>query len=321
VPRPRALFVTPVTPAHAGNGLAMRAGLFATGLARAYDVRVLVVPGFDPGRAALLADRVAAEAAGCDAVHVLRLYLAPVLDRLLEQPGRPRITLDVDDFESATRRALGQQAEALRYARMEAHYLPRVDRVIAASRQDAAALGGVAIGNAVPLPAGEAEPAARHDLVFVGNLSYGPNIEAARWLCTEVLPRLARVSAALVGSSPPPALEGLGATVAPDVPDVAPWYAGARIAVAPLLHGGGTATKVLEALAHRRPVVATSRGARDVPEGVVVADTAEAFAAACRRLLDDPAAAAALAERGERWVREHASLDVVAGRVASILAA
>ena len=107
---------------------------------------------------------------------------------------------------------------------------------------------------------------ARHELVFVGNLSYGPNADGAEWLCREVLPRLHEARVALVGSRPGPQVLELAAdrrvTVAADVPDVTPWYRSSAVAVAPIRAGGGTRIKILEALAHRRPVVATTVGAR-----------------------------------------------------------
>jgi glycosyltransferase involved in cell wall biosynthesis len=256
----------------------------------------------------------------------MRLYLAPFLDALLDSRRRPAVVLDLDELDSAVLRSLGQDDEALRFERLEGHYLPRFDHVITSSASDARILASdrvraaSTVSNAVRPPEHSARPAAPHDLVFVGNLSYPPNVDAAVWLCREVVPRMDGVRVALVGSRPSQAvraLEGDGVTVAADVPDVAPWYAGARVAVAPLHAGGGTCTKVLEAFAHRRPVVATARGAQglglDPPQGpVVIADSPAEFAAACRRLLDDPREAARLAGRGEAMVRESATVDHVA---------
>lgn len=42
--RPRALHVAPIMPARAGNGLAMRQGMFLEALARRFDTRLLVLP-------------------------------------------------------------------------------------------------------------------------------------------------------------------------------------------------------------------------------------------------------------------------------------
>jgi polysaccharide biosynthesis protein PslH len=181
------------------------------------------------------------------------------------------------------------------------------------------------VPNAVrpPQPA-RATTADAHDLLFVGNLSYGPNVEAARWLCERVLPLLGEARLAIVGSDPAQQVLALASdprvVVAPDVEDLAPWYENAAVAVVPVLRGGGSRIKLIEALAHRRPVVATSAGAAGLPwtddeSPVVIADAPEEFADACRALLEDRVRAAELAEAGEMLVRERASVEVVAGQI------
>jgi glycosyltransferase involved in cell wall biosynthesis len=162
-----------------------------------------------------------------------------------------------------------------------------------------------------------------HDLLFVGNMSYVPNIDAVTWLCRQVLPRLSGVTTAIVGRQPPPEVRALAServTVAADVADVTPWYSRTRIAVAPLFSGGGTRIKVLEAFAHQRPVVATTIGAEGLGlsgDGgpILVADEPSAFAAACRRLLGDPGMADDLARRGHEMVARLATIEVVAATI------
>lgn len=388
---PRILFLAPVMPAQGGNGLAMRAGLFLDGLARAGAVHVLVIPVFggaaspsdetrrlaaavrvlslerDPDlvgdlsarlatpsqrlraiavhprpalcRSATLAAAEAVARAGrsADMVHVMRTYLVPYLDVLLEASSRPKVTVDVDDVESTTFRRLGDREEADRYQALEAHYLPLVDRVVTCSADDARALADhLALRAVTPVPnavrptpgGGVAAPDARHDLVFVGNLSYAPNADAARWLCATVLPLLGAVTVAIVGSAPGPEVTALArdprVTIAADVPAVGPWYAGARLAVVPIHAGGGTRTKVLEAFAHGRPVVATSLAVEGLAAGqgggsVILADDAESFAAACRRLLDDSRLRARLATEGREMVDATATVGVVAASIGRLV--
>ena len=97
------------------------------------------------------------------------------------------------------------------------------------------------------------------------------------------------VSLTLVGRNPPRRLIALagqsGAEVLQHVGDLAPIYARASIALVPIRAGGGSRIKLLEAAAHRVPVVATSAGAensglRDGSE-IWIADTAEAIVEAC----------------------------------------
>jgi glycosyltransferase involved in cell wall biosynthesis len=249
-------------------------------------------------------------------VHVMRSYLAPCLDHLFDADRRPRVTLDLDELDSAVQRQLGDEPEAERFERLERYYLPRMDHVYTAADADAHklrqqyGLSVTTVPNAAR-PAMQTEAAEpRFDLLFVGNLSYAPNIDGVQWFCREVLPRLGAVSVAIVGSDPPAevrALEQLGAvTVAANVPEVGSWYAASRVAIAPLHIAGGTRIKILEALAHGRPVVATPRGAAGLAagerNGIVVAGSASEFAAACARLLRDPSAASQIAAAGQAAV-------------------
>ena len=272
---------------------------------------------------------------GVAVVLVMRSYLAPLLDELLDRPDRPVIVLDLDDVESESQRALGDGEEAIRFARIERYYLPLVDLALTCSASDAALLSArhrearcAVLPNAVRPPV-DLEPCpARHDLLFVGTMSYAPNAEAARWLVGEVLPLLGDVSVAIVGSRPPEDVHALArddrVTVAADVGDLSPWYAAARVAAVPLLHGGGSAIKLIEAFAHGRAVVSTSTGARGLPwpgapAPAETGDTPQVFAAACRALLDDPGRATELGEQGRSLVLEHASVEHVAARLTSLV--
>lgn len=260
-------------------------------------------------------------------VVVFRTYLLPLLDALLGRSTRPRLALDVDDVESLTQRQFGQMVQADRYERLEAHYVPLMDVVMTCSAADAEILGAAAvIPNAIRMPTLErAARAPDHDLLLVGNLSYAPNVEGATWLCHEVLPLLGGdVRVAIVGSDPVADVLALSAehrvTVAPDVAELTPWYELSSVAVVPVHRGGGSRIKLIEALAHRRPVVSTSVGAAGLPwsdaeSPVVHADTPEAFAACCRALLDDPARGRALGGRGAALVRERASVEAVVPQI------
>jgi glycosyltransferase involved in cell wall biosynthesis len=241
---------------------------------------------------------------GFDALHVMRLYLAPFaaphLDALAA-PGRSWASLDLDDDEPTTHRRLAalralhahgaaaalEAAEATKYEVLERRWLRRFGQVFVCSEVDRAAVQGRTgherveiVPNAVRIPAGRglARPRSKVSafrLLFVGSLGYFPNEDAALVLCREVLPRLrARagrpVRVQLAGSRPPPAVTGLttipGVAVTADPPAVAPFYRAADAVIVPMRAGGGTRVKLLEAFAHRVPAVATSIAA----EGLAV---------------------------------------------------
>jgi glycosyltransferase involved in cell wall biosynthesis len=150
------------------------------------------------------------------------------------------------------------------------------------------------VPNAVPLPAVAMPPApGRGRIVFVGNFRYAPNIEGAQWLVGEVSPLIERpFRIDLVGRNGRAvrALASDRVVVHGAVPDVWPFYRDADVAVAPLHTGSGTRTKVLEAFAHRRPLVSTTFGAEGIAaedgRQLIFADSPGAFAAAIERAFD-----------------------------------
>ena len=115
-------------------------------------------------------------------------------------------------------------------------------------------------------------PAGADRLLFVGDLTYEPNLEGLGFLADEVLPavweqrpdvRLTVVGRGLPGSPPDPRIEAPGF-----VEDLGAAYAAADVVVVPLQRGGGSPLKFIEALAYGLPVVATARAARLIEDGV-----------------------------------------------------
>lgn len=148
-------------------------------------------------------------------------------------------------------------------------------------------------------------------VLFQGTLRYGPNADGARFLARQVAPRLVArrpgTRIRLVGRASPDVADladTAGVSVVGPVPDIADELAAADVVAVPLRFGSGTRIKILEAFAHRIPVVSTTLGAEglDVVDGVhlLVADDPDDFAAACAELLRDESRRAALADAAER---------------------
>jgi glycosyltransferase involved in cell wall biosynthesis len=190
--------------------------------------------------------------------------------------------------------------------------------------------------NVVPLPPAAPDTVADGTLrvLFVGSMSHGPNEDAALYLAREVLPRLRdrfgqRVTLQLVGRRPGPAVQALqslpGIVVAGAVETTDPWYRQADVVVAPVRYGSGTRLKILEALAHARPVVATPFAAEglDLQDGrdLLLATTPGDFAAACARLLEDGELARCLGASGRAVVAGRYTPAAVARSFAAWLAA
>jgi GT2 family glycosyltransferase/glycosyltransferase involved in cell wall biosynthesis/tetratricopeptide (TPR) repeat protein len=171
----------------------------------------------------------------------------------------------------------------------------------------------------------------RDGLLFVGNFGHPPNVDAAEFLCREVLPIVRRslpdVGVTLVGAKPTAEVEALagdGVVVTGWVPETAPYVDAHRISVAPLRYGAGMKGKIGEALAAGLPVVTTPIGAEGMVEpgeqpALEIAGDAEGFAAAVVRVYQDPARWQELAERGRAHVERHYSPRAVAKNVRAVV--
>jgi glycosyltransferase involved in cell wall biosynthesis len=233
-----------------------------------------------------------------DAVHVGRLYLAPLAERWLSQPAgrRPRLIIDCDDDDAKTYRGLAAiarrshrlraaawaEAEAVAFAALAQRVLPGFDLAFAASHADAERLSSDAasvtvVPNVVPQtfrpkrpPAPRPRRSGSRTILFAASMGYAPNDDAARWFLTRIWPRLRRavrfpLHLVLAGSNPSEGLLRLGrqrsVRVTGTVSDMAPFYQRADLAVIPLRAGGGTRIKLLEAAACGTAVVSTTIGA------------------------------------------------------------
>lgn len=138
---------------------------------------------------------------------------------------------------------------------------------------------------------------ARPVVVFTGDMSYWPNVEAVVWFAREVLSHLLartpRPLFVIVGGRPAEAVQRLASPdviVTGRVDDVRPYVAHAAVVVAPLLLARGVQNKVLEGMAMGKVVVATAAaetGLHVREEGaVLIAGTADEMAAKVGETLD-----------------------------------
>ena len=158
------------------------------------------------------------------------------------------------------------------------------------------------------------EAVKEYDVLFCGNMSYHPNVDAACFLAEEIMPLVREQHPAarllVAGTTPAPRVQALASAqvaVSGWVPDIRAAYAAARVFVAPMRVGTGLQNKLLEAMAMQLPCVTTplannALGGRDGQELRVAAD-APALAEAISQLLSHPDAARELAARGQQFVQ------------------
>ena len=207
----------------------------------------------------------------------------------------------------------------------EVNVYAAADGVLAVSQKEADLIndlvGDPTLAHAVPLSEGLTRSTVpfgeRRGILFVGNFLHKPNIEAAEYLCKDILPGLDQEILGhhpvyIVGNALNDTVRSYGSEL-PQVrmvgwvPSLQPYFERARISVVPLLHGAGTKGKLIQAMMSGIPSVSTSIGIEGLNlqdgEHVLVADDPSTFADSMTRLLKD----AKLWKRVARHGRTHIS--------------
>lgn len=276
------------------------------------------------------------------AVLVSASSLVPYLDDdLLRDIPAVVDLVDVDsqkwlDYEAASRgpRAWLYRMEGSRLRRLE-HSLPdRMEAVTLVSEAEVSLFrrfrphGAIhAIPNGVDLNYFQpsfvnGHCATRRDsCVFVGALDYRPNVDGARWFCSEVWPEVVRrrphATLRLVGRRPNAAVKRLanepGVELVGQVPDVRPYVAEAEVVVVPLRLARGLQNKVLEAMAMGKAVVASPESLKGIAanpgEHLVAASTPHEWVDAIENLFDDAALRTQLGAAGRQYVEQKHDWD------------
>jgi glycosyltransferase involved in cell wall biosynthesis len=297
---------------------------------------------------AVLADIVNAAAGKTyNVIHVGRSYFAGAALALEAQSVR---SLDADENDAEVFRrwaamelsAGDQEASALYIAEAEAcerqqsATMGKFDMVFASSKNEAQSLQPYRAGrpihvipNAVVPPKSVVHHDDGHTLLFVGSLSFPPNREGLLWFAREVWPLLGAqrrgpLRLMIVGRDCPPEVERLsgltGISVHSDVVSLDEFYAQATLAVVPLLVGGGTRIKIIEAALHGVPVVSTRLGAEGLflAEGreILLAHDAQQMADQIRSALDNPSLVRALGQQAQALCQAKYGFDVVSHQLA-----
>lgn len=240
-----------------------------------------------------------------------------------------------------------RKIELVKMESIERDFVRQVDRVWACSDRDASLLqvfsqkaphinvvsnginiadyDSVYLGNC-SLPK-ELEPLPS-TAIFPASFNYKPNILAVELLLNEVYPRIQKAypncRLLLVGVNPTQSMleaakQDSRIVVTGKVPDMRPYLSASSVVIVPLLQGGGTRLKILEAFAAGRPVVSTSKGAEGLRvrdgEHLLIADSPEELAAAVCRLWSDPSFGQKLADSAYKLVRAEYSWEAIAHRV------
>ena len=153
----------------------------------------------------------------------------------------------------------------------------------------------------------------KYDIVFTGNMSYAPNVNAVEYLAYHILPlvwkELPDAKMYIAGATPDTRVKKVASDkiiISGWLDDIRDAYAQSRIFIAPMRIGTGLQNKLLEAMSMRLPCITTSLAnnslnAEDGKE-ILVGNNEQELANHIIRLLTDKEKADALAQNGYDFV-------------------
>lgn len=153
------------------------------------------------------------------------------------------------------------------------------------------------------------------DLVFIGNMSYHPNVMAAKFLVKKIAPLLWKkhpdLRILIAGADPTREVKMLAekrVEVSGFVPDIRTAYQRGKIFVAPIFAGSGLQNKILEALSMGVPCITSAIVQQSISgsDGIVlVAEDEQSFVNRISTLLGDDTERAVLAKKGREVVENN----------------
>lgn len=258
---------------------------------------------------------------------------APVVKRLSPKSIRVLNAHNVDhklieqQLESATEQELirALQKSKANAEWLETHLDRRIDTFWACSEADkrylsnANDIAGIVVPNGVDTESLTFDEVSDHrftnELLFVGSLTYQPNIDGILWFYStawqslrQKYPELKLVVVGKGGSAAnfPELANDESVDLVGEVPEVVPFYRRGGIAIVPLRMGSGTRLKILEALSLGNPVVSTAIGAEGIEveagEHLLIADEPSEFVEKIGSLIEDAILRKSLRTKGRKLV-------------------
>ena len=168
-----------------------------------------------------------------------------------------------------------------------------------------------------------------HEIGFVGNMGYYPNIQAAKFLAQEILPLLQKkypeIKLLIAGARPTAEvkqLENKSVTISGWVEDIRDAYNAIQIFVAPIFWGRGQQNKILEAMSMGAPCVTTTQvnnaiGAEN-GETILLANNAESWVKQISLLLENKNLQNQFSEKGRKYIEDHFSWEYSVNKLEQI---
>ena len=168
-----------------------------------------------------------------------------------------------------------------------------------------------------------------YDFLFVGNMSYAPNVDSAKYIVEKIMPLVWKehptAKLLIAGANPGndvKKLAGEQVKISGWVEDIRDSYASAKVFLAPMQIGSGLQNKLLEAMAMELPCVTSplaNRSLKANPDQAIVCETPEQYVKALLELLNTPDEAKRIAINGRKFVENNFSWERAVNDLAALI--
>lgn len=170
----------------------------------------------------------------------------------------------------------------------------------------------------------------RYDLLFVGNMSYAPNVDSAIHIVEDIMPLIwnthPKAKILIAGASPSAEvkkLESEKVIVSGWIEDIRDAYADAKIFIAPMRIGSGLQNKLLEAMSMELPSITSPLANRSLEAAnyrqAIICSNQEENAKAVNELLNDQELYKDLAKNGREFVKSKFSWKKSVDQLSSLI--
>ncbi len=169
------------------------------------------------------------------------------------------------------------------------------------------------------------------ELIFTGALDYYPNAKAMLYFYGKMWPILKNkypeLRLTIIGKNPPAQLrslgeDGNGINILGYVEDIRPHMKRAKVFICPIMEGGGTRIKILDAFSQGIPVVSTIVGAEglDLQKGkhILLADTVTEFVDRVSDLLENEELSKSMSLCAREFVEQNYSYNIIGKKMATV---
>lgn len=159
-------------------------------------------------------------------------------------------------------------------------------------------------------------------IIFVGKMSYEPNIVAVTFFANVIYPHLKKIypnlKFTIVGANPDIRVKRLedtsGVTVTGFVESVEPFFQSATVVVAPMLTGAGIQNKIIQAMSYGCCVATTAIGAEGLTianEEIAIFNNEKEWTKGLKRLLADKSLRKEMGHRAREYIKVNMDKKVI----------